>query len=180
MSVISSSISPKPAAAAEKPMLTPEQFIEQLHALRDQVPDFVQLPDNREIRKLRQAARAVNAELAREALSAVGATDLVQNAIGSTPEELRQAEAESSRWLSAESELRAVLRGLSAANAVRRYRIAYAVLQAYRISRTLAGDEKFSDLVPHVETMARIKNRRRSKTPETSKPAPPPDDPQKQ
>jgi hypothetical protein len=170
---ISSSLSQKPAAAAdEKPMLTPEQFIEQLHALREQIPEFVRLPNSRELAKLRSATR-VTTDLTLEAVNAVGTVEVVRDFVGSTPEELRQAQDESSRWTSAENELRLVLRGVSAANVIRRHRIARAVQQAYTISRTLAGREQFSDLVPHVETMTRIKRRR-------TKPAVSPDDQKKQ
>ena len=38
------------------PMLTPEQVVEQLRLLRQQIPDFVQLSNSREARKLRRVA----------------------------------------------------------------------------------------------------------------------------
>jgi hypothetical protein len=107
------------------------------------------------------------------ALSFQSPVEVVRDYVRATPEELRQAEDESSRWTSVENELRLVLRGVSAANVIRRHRIARAVQQAYTISRTLAGSEPFSDLVPHVETMTRIKRRR-------TKPAASPDDQKKQ
>ena len=131
---ISSSLSQKPAAADDKPMLTPEQVIEQLHALREQIPEFVRLPNSRELQKLRSATR-VTVELTREAVNAVGTVEVVRDFVGSTPEELRQAEDESSRWTSVENELRLVLRGVTAANVVRRHRIACTVQRAYTISR---------------------------------------------
>ena len=69
--------------------------------------------------------------------------------------------------MSAESELRALLRGVTAANVVRRYRLARAVRQVYKISRTLAEKDEFAQLVPHVESMYRVKNRKKVKTPDT-------------
>jgi hypothetical protein len=174
MSIITSStVSQKPAAAADKPFLTPEQVMEQLRALREQIPGFVLEPNHRELRRLRSAAR-VDIQLTREAVSLVGGADAVQNAIGNTPAELREAESEWSRWLTVEGELRSVLRGLNAANLVRRYEIARAVRHAYKIGRTLTEQEQYAQLLPHIEAMFRVKNRKRAK------PAPPPDDQKKQ
>lgn len=173
--IISSSVSQKPAAATadDKPMVTPEQVIEQLRVLREQIPEFVHLPNNREWKRLRRAAK-VDVELVQEAVSAVGAADVVRTVLGNTQEEFRQAEDESARWLAVETEFRSVLRGVTAANLIRRERIAKAARQAYRLGRTLVEQEEFAHLLPHVDAMFRIKNRKRAK------PAPPPEDLKKQ
>ena len=175
MSIINSSTGlQKPAAAtADKPLLTPEQVMEQLRALREQIPGFVLDPNERDLQRLRRVAR-VDIQLTREAVSVVGGADAVQSAIGNTPAELREAENEWSQWLTVEGELRSVLRGLNAANLVRRYEIARAVRQAYKFGRTLTQQEEYAQLLPHIEAMFRVKNRKRAK------PAPPPDDQVKQ
>ena len=152
MSIIISSVSQKPAAAGDKPMLTPEQVIEQLRALREQIPEFVHLPNNREWKQLQRAAR-VDVELVQEAVSAVGAADVVQTILGNTQEEFRLAEDESARWSAVETELRSVLRGVTAGNLIRRQRVAKAVLQAYRLGRALVRQAEFAHLLPHVEAM---------------------------
>jgi hypothetical protein len=174
MSTNSSSVSQKPATVSgDKPMLTPEQVIEQLRALRSQIPGFVELPAGPELRKLRDAARP-KVELVHESVNAIGASEFVLEFIGSTPDDLRHVEDESSRWSSVETELRSVLRGVVAANLVRRQHVAKAVKEAYNVSRTLVKQEKYAHLRAHVDTMFR-----RPK-PKRAKPAPPPDDLKKQ
>lgn len=177
MSILASSLSKKTAAAeTDVPMLTPEQVIDQLRALRKQIPEFVQLPNGRELKEMRRLAN-VNVAFSREAVSAVGASEVVQNVIGNTPDELHQAEDEVARWTPVESELRSMLRGVSAAILVRRHRLGQAAIQTYNVSRQLVRQEDHADLLPHVETMRRLPKygRRRVK----SSAAPPPADPAK-
>jgi len=167
----SSTVSQKPAVAADQSTLTPEQVIEALRALRGQIPEFVLLPNDRAWQQLRRNAR-IDVVLVHEGVNAVGAADLVRSFVGATPEELRQAEDEDIRWAVAEGEIRTFLRGVVAANLIRRQRIGKAVKAAYRLSRTLVQKEEFAHLLPHVETMFRIVNRK----PRPAKPAPPPDE----
>ncbi|HEV7242306.1 MAG TPA: hypothetical protein VGQ36_23955 [Thermoanaerobaculia bacterium] len=176
MSILGNTLSKKTASAETgTPMLTPEQVVDQLRALRTQIPEFVQLPNNRELKQIKRLAR-VNVDFAREAMNAVGASDIVQNVIGNTPDELHQAEDEVARWTAVETELRSMLRGVVAANLVRRHRIGHAALQAYNVSRQLVRQEDHANLLPHVETMSRLPRygRRRLKPP-----AAPPADPTK-
>jgi hypothetical protein len=152
-------------AATDTPMLTPEQVVEQLRVMRQQIPEFVQLSDAREIRQFRRLAK-VTPEFAREGIGAVGASSVVQEAIGNTPEELHQAEDEIARWAVAESELRSMFHGVAAANLVRRHRIGLAVLQAYNVSRQLVRQDEHANLVPHVQRMKQVRKfgRRRAKS----------------
>lgn len=164
MSVIIGSTSSKNgvAAASDKPQLTPEQVVEQLRALREQIPQFVQLPRS-DVQQIRREA-SVNIEFARAAITAVGASDLVQNVIGNSPDELHQAEDELSRWSVVENEFRSILRGVALANLVRRYRIGRTALQTYNVSRQLVRDEAHAHLLPHVEAMSRIQRFKRRRT----------------
>ena len=126
-----------------------------------------------EIQQLRRLAR-VDPEFAREGISAVGASAVVQEAIGNTAEDLHQAEDEIARWAVAESELRSMLRGVATANLLRRHRVALALLQAYNVSRQLVRQEEHAQLRPHVDRMFRVRkfDRRRGKT--AADPAPQP------
>jgi hypothetical protein len=163
MSVIKSSTTKNAApASTTTPMLTPEQVVEQLRALQQQIPEFVQLPKSRELNKIRRVAK-LSAEFSHEGIGAVGASDVVQEAIGQTPEQLHQSEDEIARWAIVENELRATLRGVSAANLVRRHRMGLAMMQVYNVSRQLVRQEEHSDLLPHVERMSQVRrfNRRR-------------------
>lgn len=167
---------PKKAAmdAATEPPLTPEQVIEQLRALRERIPEFVLLPNGRQLRQIRRVAN-LDVEFAREAITSVGASDVVQTAIGNTSDELHQAEDENARWTAVESELRVMLSGVAAANLVRRQRISYYALQAYNVSAQLVKLEEHAHLLPHVERMRRLRKlgRRRTKAAAETQPAAP-------
>ncbi|HYC91301.1 MAG TPA: hypothetical protein VEO54_18920 [Thermoanaerobaculia bacterium] len=180
MSIIKSSINNNKsegaaAAVAVEPMLTPEEAVAQLRALRERIPEFLQLPNTRSTRELRRKAR-LNVEFTREAFGVVGASEVVQGVIGNSPDELHQAETEMARWIAVESELNALLRGVAAANLVRRERLAQAALQAYNVSSQLVKQEEYAFLLPHVERMRRLPKfgRRRTRVAaEPESPAPP-------
>ncbi|HEY0144400.1 MAG TPA: hypothetical protein VGF48_26185 [Thermoanaerobaculia bacterium] len=157
MSIIKSSNNKntETTAATTAPMVTPDEVLEQLRALRQRIPEFVQLPKTRETGVMRKRAR-LNVAFAREAFGAVGASDLVQEVIGNSAEELHQAEDEMARWTIVESELSAMLSGVAAGNLVRRERIARAALQAYNVSTQLVKQEEYAYLLPHVERMKRL------------------------
>lgn len=158
------------AGASDKPLLTPEQVVEQLRALREQIPEFVQLPRG-EVNQIRREA-SVTIDFARAAITAIGSSEIVQNVIGNSPDELHQAEDELSRWAVVENEFRSILRGVTLANLVRRHRRGRVVLQAYHVSKQLVREEAHAQLLPHVETMSRIKRfgRRRTKPPGEAEP----------
>ena len=162
------------ASASETPMFTPEEVLEQLRILKERIPDFVQLPNDRATKYLRRKSK-LNPEFAQEAIDAVGTSPTVQSAIGNTPEELHQAQDEARSWASVENALRGLLRGVAAGNVVRRERIAQAALQAYNVSTQLVKQEDHGDLLPHVERMKRLPkygSRRRGK-PAEEQPQPP-------
>jgi hypothetical protein len=175
MSIVESSTKKNGVAGAtDTPTLTPEQVVDQLRALRQQIPEFVQLPNDRELKQIRRTVN-LNAEFAHEAFSAVGASEIVQTAIGNTPADLHVAEDEVARWATVESELRSMLRGLTVANLIRRHRLYQAALQAYNVSKQLVRQEDHANLLPHVESMIRIRkfSRRRAK-PAAAAPQPQP------
>jgi hypothetical protein len=128
---------------------------EQVRILRERIPEFVQLPNDRVTRNMRRQSR-LNPEFAQEAFGAVGASETVQSAIGNTPEDLLRAEDDSKRWGIVEAELSALLSGVAAGNVVRRQRIAEVALQAYNVSTQVVKHEAHSGLLPHVERMKRL------------------------
>lgn len=177
MSILKSSSSSSQTAvtASEAPMLAPEQVVEQLRGLQRQIPEFVQLPQDQRMRAIRRRA-SVNVEFAREAIHAVGASETVQHIVGNSPAELHAAEAEIGRWTAVEAELRSMLRGVTAANTLRRERLGLAALQVLNVSRELVRREEHAGLWPHVEAMSRIpkySRRRKTKPAEPADPANP-------
>jgi hypothetical protein len=174
MSIIKNLVSKNAGAAADVPMLEPEQVIEQLRTMKGQIPQFVQLPNDREMKQIRRMA-ALNVEFVRQGMDAAGASEVVQSVIGNTSGELHQAEDIVARWLAVETELRAVLRGVTAGNLVLRARIGQAAMQAYKVSRELVRQDDHAHLLPHVEIMSRMPKygRRRVKAAAAAEPQPP-------
>jgi hypothetical protein len=82
---------------------------------------------------------------------------------------MQQAATEVQQWTVVEDELRAMLKGVAAANLTRRHRIGRAALQAYGITRMLVRDPDNADLLPHFAEMKRLNRfgRGRSKSGET-------------
>ncbi|HEX9981936.1 MAG TPA: hypothetical protein VGF69_01610 [Thermoanaerobaculia bacterium] len=152
--------------------LTPEQFTEQVRALRQHVPGFAPLAVPQSVGLHRSAN--VDDSLVQAGISAVAASSAISSALGRTGDDLTQERAEVIRWRVAEDELRTLLEGVSAANLIRRHRLGVTVLQAYSISRQLVRTENFADLLPHVDTMRRLNKLGRRKRVEVAPPAPKP------
>lgn len=170
---MSNTINNATAGAQEPAAVTPDAIIEQLRAIRQQIPEYTQLaiPDAKAIRRVAH----INSDFIDAAINAVGASEVVQTAVGRTNENLRDENEEAGRWTAVEDELRAMLKGVVAANLVRRHRVGLAALQTYNISRQLIRQKEHADLLPHVQGMKRL-----SKFGRRRKIAQPPSEPQPQ
>ena len=153
--------SPAPA------MLSPEQIVQQLRALRAQIPLPDALPAMPASRRRRLAH--VDAQFIVAAINASGASPAVQAALGRTDEDLRQETDASNRWTAVTDEVRALLQILLDANTLRRQRIGLAALQTYKICEQLARDDVHaSRLAAHIGEMKRLNKfgRARRKAPQ--------------
>jgi hypothetical protein len=162
-------------AAAVPAPLEPEAVIEQLRALREQIPEYGQLTIKRS-QALHAASRA-DAGFVQAAIASVGASEVVRQAVGVSADDLRREVDLAGRWSAVEDELRALLQGVAAANLTRRHRIALSGLQAYNIGRQLVRKDQNSDLLPHVAEMRRLNRfgrRRKAAQPDGKEPTPPP------
>jgi len=135
-------------------LLTPEAVVEQLRVLRQQIPNYSQLTTVSSQRL--RAAAAAEGPFLQASINAIGASPIVRTAVGRTPDELRVEADEASRWTAVEDELRAMLKGVVAANLMRRHRLGLTALQTYNISRQLVRKEEHADLLPHVAEMQRL------------------------
>ena len=153
-------------------LITPEAMVEQLRALRLQIPEYTQLP-NADAATMRRAAN-VDANFVQATINAIGASPSVQSALGRTPEAMLQEAEDAARWSAVEDELRAMLKGVIAANLTRRHRIGLTALQTYSISRQLIRQQKYADLLPHVQEMKRLNRIGRRRKPATGPPPQPP------
>ena len=154
--------------------ITPEAIVEQLRALRSQIPEYQQLKVA-DARVLSNAAN-LDAKFVQATINGIGASPRVQGVLGTTPEAMRQETSDSARWSAVEDELRAMLKGVASANLTRRYRIGLTALQTYSITKQLIRQGEHADLLPHFREMRRLNpfGRRRRGTPEEQpQPQPP-------
>ena len=135
-------------------MLDPVTLIEQVRALRQQIPEFTHLP-SRDKQALSRAA-SLHPDFVQGAITVVGASTGVQDILGSTPDALHQQTDDATRWATAEDEVKALLDGIHAANLVRKHRVGLVALQAYQIGRQLVRQKEHADLLPHVEELQRL------------------------
>jgi hypothetical protein len=145
----------------------PQLLVEQLRALRQQIPEHTQFTAA-EARTLQGAALA-DPDFVNASIGAIGASSVVLSAVGMTPEAMQQAAAEVQQWTVVEDELRAMLKGVAAVNLTRRHLIGRAALQAYGVTRMLVRNPDNAHLLPHFEEMKRLNRfgHRRSKPGET-------------
>jgi len=164
--------SPAPA------ILSPEQVVQQLRALREQIALPEALPAMPASRRRRLAH--VDAQFVVAAINASGASPAVQTALGRTDEDLRQETEASNRWTAVIDEVRALLQSLLDANTLRRQRIGLAALQTYKICEQLARDDVHATrLATHIGEMKKLNKfgRARRKAPQQNpqpNPAPTP------
>jgi len=161
---------------AEAAEVTPEEIVRQLRAVRDQIPEFEQLPST-DTASLRRVAN-IDPDFVQASISALGASESLQTALGRTADELRLEHETAGRWASVEDELNAMLKGVSTGITVRRHRAGLTALQTYNMSRQLVRQREHAGLLPHVDHMKRLNKfgRRRSK----AVPEPPPQTPEPQ
>src|SRR5687768_10591399 len=99
--------------------LTPEALVAQLRAYREQIPEYTQLTPVSS--KILRAAAAANIHFIHASINAVGTSPSVQNALSTNEGTLWQEASDSARWTAVEDELRALLKGVAAANLTRRH-----------------------------------------------------------
>jgi hypothetical protein len=169
----------KVRAAADGPTpgaLTPEQYVEQLRALRQQLDESTKLTPAQ--RKAFRALVRNTAFSVQSSINIIGVSDNVSQAVGVPADEARQMVDMSNRWSAVEDELRAMLKSVSDANLSRKHQIALLAAQAYGVGSQLARDPENADLESHLQEVRRQKGTgRRKKASPATEPAPAPNTP---
>jgi hypothetical protein len=145
--------SPTESAAATAPV-DAATLIAQVRAMREQIPDYTQLPTG--ARRNLAVVAGTNPDFVRASINSVAESLNVEQALGRTPEDLRQETVDAQGWTDLEDEIRALLQGVVSGNMVKRNRIGEAALAAYAIARRLSRQKQHANLLPHVETMRRL------------------------
>jgi hypothetical protein len=147
-------------APAETPQpattLTPEAIVELLRTVRAQIGDLAPMTAAQR-KALRNRARTKNPVL-QASINAIGASDIVSEAVGQPASEVRQKYDEANRWTAVEDELRSLLSGVAGANLIRRQEVALLAAQAANISTQLVRNPANAILVPHVQEIKRLKS----------------------
>lgn len=144
-----------------------ETLIAELLRYQSLIPYFTQLTDEERL-AMRRAA-TLSPEWLDAAINAIGASTTVETAIGVTYDGMRVQLADLHIWQSAETYLRVLLEGVSAANLIRSHRIGIKTLQAYGICRQLVRQPEHMHLLHHFDVMKQLNKmgkRRRKAAPE--------------
>ena len=134
-------------------VLSPEEVVQYLRALRDRMPKLD--ADLAAVSRKRRITH-VDPKFIEASINAVGATPGVQQLLGRSDEEMRQEVDTALRWTAVSDELRAFLHTSLIANAVRRQRIGLVSLQTYQICQQLARAGKDERLDVHIREMRRL------------------------
>lgn len=151
---MSTQVNQNSAVEAQEPAVTPESIVLQLRAVRQQIPEYGQLPASK-LRELGSVSH-VHPDFTQAAIGAMGASATVLSAVGTNPEDVQREVDTAGRWAVVEDELRAMLKGVAAANVSRRSRIGKTALLTYAVSQKLVRSAEHADLLPHVEAMNRM------------------------
>ena len=160
---MSSSIDVPAGSDPAKPAMTAEEMISMLRDMRERIPNFTQLTVAN-VRSMVLAA-SLHPDFVLGSIHVTGASPIVQQVVGAPQDSLLQDASDDSAWSVAEEEMRGLLKGVAAANLVRRHRLGKAALLAYNVSRQLVQKPEHMNLIPHVEELQRLRRiARRKKT----------------
>jgi len=147
--------------AAELALANPVALIEGLRYLQQRIPGFTQLSAEEERSLIRVAS--LDSDFIEAGIRAGSAWSEMQGIIGRSGEELRREADEIRRWDEVESEVRALLKGIAAANRKRRHHLGRAILDLYMLLGTTIDAASRRHLRPHYEEMQRAYQNRKRK-----------------
>jgi hypothetical protein len=156
------------------PMLTPEEAVEQIRALRARIPDVMPLTVEQR-RQLRNRAKMPEPVI-QASINAIGISDVIAQGVGVDDAAARQMVEEANRWTALEDELRITLNGVAGGNLSRRQQIRLLASRAYGFGRQVVRVPENEALASHLDEIRRVRKltsrRKRTQTPETPSPAP--------
>jgi len=164
-------------AAATDPAVTPESVVEQLRALRAQIPNYEQLPVST-AQTLRSVSN-LHPEFTQSAIHAVSASPTVEATVGQSADDLQAAAEMASRWSMVRDELKVTLDGVTSAVLTMKHNLGLSVLLTYTVCKKLVkSGPQHAGLLPHVDLMRkanRFGRTRKSSSPQPQAPAPTPE-----
>jgi hypothetical protein len=155
---------------AVEPAVTPESVVEQLRALRTQIPNYEQLPVST-AQGLRSVS-SVHPEFAQAAIHAVSASPTVQATVGQSAGDLQSAAELADRWSMVRDELQVTLEGVTSAVLTMKHNLGQSVLLTYTVCKKLVKSPQHAGLLPHVALMRKANRFGRSHK-QVAQPQPP-------
>jgi NAD(P)H-hydrate repair Nnr-like enzyme with NAD(P)H-hydrate dehydratase domain len=143
------------AADTQPAAVTPEQIVEQLHALRLSMPQAATLTRHQKV-QLRGGLTASEAVVQAQ-VNVIAALENANVQFGQPAADVRQIGEESNRWTEVIDELKAMLAEAEGANLVRQQKLHRLASQGYGVAVSLARDPEYSVLVPHVLEVKRLR-----------------------
>src|SRR5216684_8167153 len=159
-------------AAATDPAVTPESVVEQLRALRTQIPNYGQLPAST-AQTLRSVSN-LHPEFTQSAIHAVSASPTVEATVGQSADELQAAAEMANRWTMVRDELKVTLDGVTSAVLTMKHTLGLSVLLTYTVCKKLVKSPEHAGLLPHVALMRNANRLGRSRKTSSQPPAPAP------
>src|ERR1700681_1217888 len=93
----STTVTPSADPAPATPVSVTDTLVAQLRAMRALVPEYTQLPVP-EKKAIVVVAKATDPDFVQSAIKSIGASSNVQQAVGSTPEQVRQDTMDAQSW----------------------------------------------------------------------------------
>jgi hypothetical protein len=149
--------------------MTAEEFFRALRALREQLPEPKAL-EGKGLDRLEH----IDVNFVHASMNAASVSEGVQQVLGRTPETLRSEVDDTFQWNAVAGELRAMLKAVTSANAVRKRRMGLTAMQTFKICQQLARDPENATLTAHIAEMKRLNRIGRRRT-RRAQPAPEPE-----
>ena len=165
MSTTSQSPNVSPTADTPQPatFLSPQAVVDQLRAMRAQMPPVTPLtPEQRKVLTRQNFSLPV----LQASINVIDAHQTIEQAVGQPVDEVRGLQDEWNRWTAVEDEMRSLLQGVSGSNVLRKQRLMFIANQAYLFGSRLSRDPANAELVPHVQQIRNLRKLGRRKKPD--------------
>ncbi|HEX3581959.1 MAG TPA: hypothetical protein VH087_09380 [Thermoanaerobaculia bacterium] len=141
---------------------TPEEVVEQLRALRNDLADEIRAMSADQRRDLRNRTKS-SPELISASISAIGTSDTIAAAVGRNQQKVQNLMMADIRWALLEQELRGFLNEVSSAGLARRHQLDLIATQTFAVTKQLVRSPENRDLISIFEEMQAIRKHDRRK-----------------
>lgn len=142
--------------------ITPDQIVDQIHALRDELADEIRGMSAQQRRDLRNRTKS-SPELISASVAAINMSESIAAAVGKSSKQVQGLLIADTQWGRLEGELRAFLNEVSSAGLARRHQLDVIATQTFAVTKQLIRSPENQDLIPIFEEMQEIRKKDRRK-----------------